>query len=331
MNASGPLLVVGELNPDVVVRGVPALRFGQAEDVVTSTTLTVGSSAAITACGAARLGAAVRIVGVVGDDEFGRFVVDRLRARGVDTGPVRVAPDRPTGSSVILVDASDASDRQILTHLGAMTDLVADDVSDDLITGSSHVHVGSWFLHLSAREQLGGRLAAARARGLSTSVDPNDDPDRTWDGGLQAALEHVELLFCNASEACGLSGLKDPDAAARALLRRLAATSTRAGLPAVVLKLGGAGARVYQHEILTAVDAPAVDVVDTVGAGDSLAAGVLASLLDDEPWPRAIALGVAAGSLSTTSPGGVDAQPFLDLAARAAAELTVRSTLEGAP
>lgn len=330
MNRPGPLLVVGEVNPDIVVRGVPALRFGQAEDLVTSTTLTVGSSVAIMACGAARLGADVRIVGVVGDDDFGRFVVERLRERGIDTSPVRTASGRTTGSSVILVDASDASDRHILTDLGTMTDLVADDVSDDLFTSSSHVHVGSWFLHLSAREHMGERLAAARARGLSTSVDPNDDPDRVWDGGLRAALEHVELLFCNVSEACGISGLADPDEAARALLARLAPTSTRAGLPAVVLKLGALGARVYQPGVVTVVDAPAVDVVDTVGAGDSLAAGVLFSLLDDQPWSRAIALGVAAGSLSTTSPGGVDAQPFLGSAATTAAELTVRTILEGA-
>lgn len=333
MNRPGQLLVVGEVNPDIVVRGVPALRFGQAEDLVTSTTLTVGSSVAIMACGAARLGADVKIVGVVGDDDFGRFVVDRLRERGIDTDPVRTAPGRTTGSSVILVDAADAadaSDRHILTHLGTMTDLATDDVSDVLLASSSHIHVGSWFLHLSAREHMGERLAAARARGLSTSVDPNDDPDRVWDGGLRAALEHVELLFCNVSEACGISGLADPDEAARALLSRLAPTSTRVGLPAVVLKLGALGARVYQPGIVTAVGAPAVDVVDTVGAGDSLAAGVLFSLLDGQPWPRAIALGVAAGSLSTTSPGGVDAQPFLGSAATIAAELTVRTSLEGA-
>lgn len=323
------LLVIGEVNPDIVVQGVPGLRFGQAEDVVQSTTLTVGSSAAIMACGAARLGVRVSLVGVVGDDELGTFVVRRLRERGVDTSSIRVAPGRPTGSSVVLVSAADSSDRQILTSLGTITDMVVEDVPDELVAAAAHLHVGSWFLHLSAREQLAGRLALARSRGLSTSVDPNDDPDRTWDSGLQAALQHVELLFCNESEACGLSGLADPDAAARHLLGRIAGDSPRRGLPAVVLKLGAAGARVYQPGVVTSVDAPKVDVVDTVGAGDSLAGGVLAMLLDGQPWPRAIAVGVAAGSLSTTRAGGVDAQPSLPQAAATAAALSVRAQVEG--
>lgn len=330
MSAHPRLLAVGEVNPDVVLRGVPPLRFGQAEDLVTSTTLTIGSSVAIMACGAARLGANVALVGVVGDDEFGRFMLDRLDERGVFTGSVRVAPGRRTGSSVILVDAADATDRQILTDLGTMADLVAADVSDELLAGSVHLHVGSWFLHVGAREELGDRLAAARARGLSTSVDPNHDPDRRWDGGLQRALKHVELLFCNASEACGLTGLADPSAAARTLLSRLATASVRTGLPAVVLKLGADGARVFTTDGVTTVDPPAVDVVDTVGAGDSLAGAVLAALLDGSSWSESLALGVAAGSLSTTSPGGVDAQPHLDRARTVAAGLPVRFRPEGA-
>lgn len=323
------LLVVGEVNPDIVVQGVPRLRFGQAEDVVASTTLTVGSSAAIMACGAARLGASVSLVGVVGEDDLGRFVVRRLQERGVDTTRVRTAAGRPTGSSVVLVSAADASDRHILTSLGSMTDLVVEDVPDDLISAAAHLHVGSWFLHLSAREQLGERLAEARRQGLSTSVDPNDDPDRAWDSGLQSSLQHVELLFCNESEACGISGLGDADAAALHLLTRIAGDSSRVGLPAVVLKLGSAGARVYRQGSVTTVDAPMVDVVDTVGAGDSLAGAVLAMLLEGQPWPRAIAVGVATGSLSTTCAGGVDGQPSHDQAAATAAALSVRTQVKG--
>ena len=99
------ILVIGELNPDIVVSGVPAkggrLRFGQAEDLVTATTLTLGSSAAITASAAVRAGAAAALVAVVGDDDLGRSCLQLAAARGIDLAAVRVAGGRRTGSSVI--------------------------------------------------------------------------------------------------------------------------------------------------------------------------------------------------------------------------------------
>ena len=77
--ASVDLLVVGEVNPDVIVCDAdPRPAFGQAERIVEGIRLTVGSSSAITACGAARLGLRGRLVGVVGDDVLGRFMLEAL-------------------------------------------------------------------------------------------------------------------------------------------------------------------------------------------------------------------------------------------------------------
>ncbi len=80
------LLVLGDCNPDLILRGgavEPA--FGQAERLIESADLTIGGSGAITACAAARLGLRTAIAGVIGDDEFGRFMVEALRERGVET------------------------------------------------------------------------------------------------------------------------------------------------------------------------------------------------------------------------------------------------------
>ena len=88
------VVVMGELNPDVVVTGVPPMSFGQREDVTGPTTMTVGSSVAISACGLARLGTATAIVGVVGDDAFGDFMLSQLSSRGVDVSAVRTVAGR---------------------------------------------------------------------------------------------------------------------------------------------------------------------------------------------------------------------------------------------
>ena len=88
------LLVLGDVNPDLVLRGgdiSPA--FGQAERLVDEAALTVGGSGAIMACGAARLGLRVAIVGVVGDDLFGSFMREQLVGRGVDIRGLAVDPE----------------------------------------------------------------------------------------------------------------------------------------------------------------------------------------------------------------------------------------------
>ena len=71
------LLTFGEINPDIVVGGVRDMDFAQTEHLIDQTVMTIGSSVAIMSAGAARLGVAVGICGVVGDDGFGRFMIER--------------------------------------------------------------------------------------------------------------------------------------------------------------------------------------------------------------------------------------------------------------
>lgn len=327
-------LFVGELNPDIIVAGVPTpggrLRFGQAEDLVDQTVLTLGSSAAITASAAARAGASVALVAVVGDDDFGRTCLTRAAERDIDVSAVRVAPNRRTGSSVILVRAEDNGDRQILTDLGTMCDLSLDDLPDALLSDAAHVHVSSFFLHVGCRDRLHERLARARALGAVISLDTNDDPDRRWQNGAAAAIAASDILFGNDTELAGLAGLPegdDPALAARTLLATMPRTAVEgaASLPAVVHKQGSLGATVYTatgvvHVSLSEIE---VEVVDTVGAGDTLAGTMVASLLGGADWAGALALGVAAATLSTRAAGGTDGQPLLADASTLTARLPV--------
>src|SRR5512137_2246938 len=96
------ILVAGEINPDLILSGNVTPAFGQVEQLVDSADLTVGSSSAIFACGAARLGLKVAILGVIGADLFGRFMLDELSKAGVDVSGVIVDPLQPNGLSVIL-------------------------------------------------------------------------------------------------------------------------------------------------------------------------------------------------------------------------------------
>ncbi|MGZ8514881.1 MAG: carbohydrate kinase family protein [Candidatus Limnocylindrales bacterium] len=315
MRASGSgdrdidVLVLGEINPDVIVRAVdPRPHFGQVELLVDTIDLVVGSSSAIFACGAARLGLRVAFVGVVGDDAMGRFMLDTMRTHGIDVSACRVDEVVPTGASVILAGGAD---RAILTAPGTVPLLRDEDVPAALVDRARHLHVGSVFLLDALRPQLAERFAAVRRAGITTSFDCNWDPSGSWDGGLGPILAQTTVFFPNAAEAQRITGRESIEEAALAL----AALGPRV----VAVKCGADGALAGEPDgTITRVPAIAVDMVDTTGAGDSFDAGFLAAWLADRPLRDCLAVGVSCGSLSTRRVGGTAAQPTLAAAAAAA-------------
>ncbi len=308
------LLIVGDANPDVVLHGAPEkLAYGQAEQLVAGGTLTVGGSAGIMACAAARLGLRTAFVSITGDDAAGRFMREELARRGVDVSGVGVRADLATGITVALTRDDD---RAIVTFPGGMDQLTADMVDGDLVRAARHVHVSSFYLQPRLAPGLRGLFEAAHTAGAGTSLDLNWDPAEQWDGGLADVLPAVDVLFANAAEAAAVSGARDPAVAATVL-------SARGPLP--VIKLGAAGALTHDGCRLVRVSAPAVTVVDTVGAGDTFDAGFLCGRLLGWEVSRCLALGVACGSLSVGGAGGGGAQPTL------ASALTVVEGLQPSP
>jgi len=297
------LLVVGEINPDIIVSGAHAQpRFGQAERYVRSIRLAVGSSSVITACGATRLGLRTAFVGVVGDDLFGRFMLDEMRTRGIDVSACRIDPELPTGVTVVL-DAG--ADRAILTAPGAMASLHAEDVPLALLMRARHLHVGSWFLQDRLRPGLPGLFAAAHAEGLTTSLDPGWDPAEEWQG-LQDILALTDVFLPNTAEARAIGGTSDVAAAAQAI-RGVGPEGMT-----VVVKQADRGALAVRGSASVTSAALQVTVADAVGAGDSFDAGFLCGYLQGWPLADALELAVACGALSTRRAGGTDGQPTLE-------------------
>lgn len=304
------VLVVGEINPDIVVSDPqPAPVFGEVERFVESIAMTVGSSSAIFACGAARLGLRVAFFGVVGTDPFGRFMLDALRERDVDVSACLVDASLPTGASVIL---SSGADRAILTGRGSIGSMNVDLVPEALVRRARHIHSGHFYLQATSRARLPGFFARARALGITTSFDTNWDPAERWDG-VDPMLPACDLFFPNAAEARRLSGIDDVEEAARALARtgHAGRPDSDSG-PIVAVKLGTAGALACRADgSLVRVPAFPVNAVDTTGAGDSFNAGFLAAWLRGADLPECLRWGAAAGALSTLRLGGVDGQPTL--------------------
>jgi sugar/nucleoside kinase (ribokinase family) len=311
------LLVIGDCNPDVLVLGDDVTpEFGQQEKLVTSISLVVGGSAAITAVAAARLGLRVALAATIGADPAGDFMLGQLDAAGVDTAPVLVLPGQGTGMTVAL---SHGADRAIITAVGAMASLTAGDVPRALLRGVRHLHLSSYFLlEESLGPGLAELLAEARASGATTSLDTNWDPAGRWGGDqLRAALAHTDFLLPNEEEARHLSGGRT--------LRAAIPVLTAMG-PRVVVKLGASGALCADGKNFHRIKPPAVDaaVVDTTGAGDCFNAGLIAGLLRGLDLPSAARLGCAAGSASTRAAGGTAAAPTLAAALELAESAAVR-------
>jgi len=303
------LLVVGEINPDLILTGTdlqPA--FGQAEKLVEAAKLTVGSSSAIMACGAARLGLHTAFLGVVGDDQMGRFMLDAMAARSVDVSACIVDPALTTGLSVIL---SQPHDRAILTHMGAIAALRAEQVDRSVMRRARHLHVGSYFLLDALRPDLPALYATAHGMGMTTSVDTNWDPRGCWDGGLPGLLAECDLFMPNEAEALAISRQKDLPQALDTLL---------GWVPTLAVKQGKEGAMACRGDQSIRLPAFPVHVVDTTGAGDSFDAGFLYGYLHEWPLERSLGLACACGALSTRCAGGTDGQPTLSEALQAMGE-----------
>ena len=219
------LLVAGEINPDLILSGDVVPRFGQVEQLLEGASLTVGSSAAIFACGAARLGLQVAFIGVCGNDLFGRFMLDELRPRGIDVRNVIVRHGEPTGLSVIL---NRGTDRAILTRPGLIGALRGSDITDALLQQCKHLHVASYFLQTNLVPELPDVFQRAHRLGLTTSLDTNFDPSEAWPP-LDDLLPWTDILLLNEREALALSRESDLDRAIASLASQVKTLAVKMG------------------------------------------------------------------------------------------------------
>jgi len=287
------VLVVGDANPDLILRGDVRPRFGQAEQLLTAADLVLGGSASITAAGLARLGVRTALLTAIGHDVFGDVTRRAITDRGVDLREVSRAADIPTGLSVIL---SEPGDKAILTLPGTIPTLLPSDLTDERLTGVRHLHVASLYLQPGLAAGLAEVFERAHGLGLTTSLDTNWDPAEKWES-IGEILAHTDVFLPNANELRAVTGVADLDAAARSL-----------GTTTVVMKDGEHGGRAWWPGGGATTPGHVVEVVDTTGAGDSFNAGFLAARLQGADVEEALRWAVAAGSLSTRAAGGTAAQ-----------------------
>jgi sugar/nucleoside kinase (ribokinase family) len=287
--------VVGELNLDLVLYGLPGHFELDREQLASNLSLTLGSSSAIFAHNLALLGNRVGFHSAIGEDPLGKICLERLNQAGVDISPVREFPAKQTGLTVILPQPEK---RFILTYPGVMAEMRFEDLDLTSVLDARHLHLSSFFLQQALRPRVAELFRLAKHAGLSTSLDTNDDPDDRWAPDVLEVLEWVDVLLPNEHEACRLAQAEDP-------LRALDFLATR--VPVVVMKRGEKGALARRGSETFDSSSPQIAPVDTIGAGDSFDAGFLHQFIRGEEIAECLRYGNLAGALSTTRSGGTEA------------------------
>lgn len=294
--------VIGELNLDLILSGLPPALTLEHEHLADHLSITLGSSSAIFAHNLSSLGNKVGFSSAIGDDPLGEICLQRLGASGADLGGVRRMAGKTTGLTVILPQGKQ---RYILTYPGTMFEMSQKDLELERVYSARHLHVSSYFLQKGLQPSLPEIFRNAKAAGLTTSLDTNDDPEDRWGSGIEDLLPYVDVLLPNEREACKLARVDDAQHAADALSRIV---------KTVVIKRGskGALARVSGKEI--GAMPPSVQVADHVGAGDSFDSGFIHQFIRGAKIEDCLAFGNLTAALSVTRPGGTEA--FRDAAYR---------------
>ncbi|UWZ49464.1 carbohydrate kinase family protein [Dactylosporangium matsuzakiense] len=291
------VLVVGDANPDLVLRGDVRPRFGQEEQLLDAADLVLGGSAAITAMGCARLGLRTGLLAAVGADVFGTFTRARLEERGVRLlAPAADVTMTPTGLSVIL---SAPGDRAILTLPGTIPALRPEDVTDELLAGARHVHVSSLFLQPGLHAGLAGVFKRARALGVSTSLDTNWDPSGQW-AGLEEILAVTDVFLPNAAELLAVTRAGTMHLATGAMDAAVGAGSITAGAGDTAAGVEGVAAGAA--EVTAGAGEAAADVLEAA-AEQLVVMGTAVVLKDGARGGRAWWLGSGGAVVAAAAPG----------------------------
>src|ERR1700733_9943978 len=173
--------VVGEINLDLILYGLPKELVLDRELLANGLALTLGSSSAIFAHNLAMLGSKVGFISRTGGDTLGKIAVERLAAAGVDVSRVKkTAGQTLTGLTVALPYLQQ---RYILTFPGTMFEMQYSDIDMEYVRSARHLHVSSFFLHRALRPRILDLFRLAKTQGIPTVLDTNVDPANKGAGG----------------------------------------------------------------------------------------------------------------------------------------------------
>ncbi|MDR7402534.1 MAG: carbohydrate kinase family protein [Armatimonadota bacterium] len=287
------VVVVGPMYCDVVFADLPRIP-ALGEEVATDRFAMYPGGSAITAVAFRRLGVRTTLVAAVGDDALAELLLARLRTEGVETEHIHRLPSTRCGVSAAV---SVRADRFFVTYEGVNEnwDSLLRDLPAILRAASPCHHV-----HVAGPHRLRALVQGGWEKDATVSLDIGWIEAERWRDADFAILAAADVFLPNEREALRITGAATAEQALWTL---------RGYVRMPVIKLGPRGAMALENNSIHVVPPPAVDAVDTVGAGDAFDAGFLLGWLRKSPLLQALHMGVICGAYSTRAVGGLDALP----------------------
>uniref|UniRef100_A0A7C1GB57 Carbohydrate kinase family protein n=1 Tax=Thermofilum adornatum TaxID=1365176 RepID=A0A7C1GB57_9CREN len=244
---------------------VDAFATPDKEGVIKSQSHGVGGSAANVAIGIRRLGGKSAVIGKVGFDDFGKNALEDLVREGVDISNVRIdALNGKTGFTLVIIDSSG----QIIMYgdKGVAETLTPEEVNTKVLRETEHLHIAS--LRVDTASSI---AKIAKELGVRISWDPGRRQARLGLEALRPVIRYADIVLPNEIEAKAMTGTESIEEAAETLLKE--------GVGMVIIKRGARGVYVAtKREVFEVPGYRPEKVVDTTGAGDAFAAGLIMGL-----------------------------------------------------
>ncbi|KXA91227.1 hypothetical protein AKJ57_02010 [candidate division MSBL1 archaeon SCGC-AAA259A05] len=259
---------------------------------------------AIFADAVARLGRSSGIIGGVGRDEFGEFILDRLREDGVDISRAQKSKDLSTGVAFVTY-FSDGS-RKFIYHMdNSAAGIINDqDVDKNYFEGATAVHINGSSLTMGKkmREACYRAVKIAVNENIMVSFDPNirlelKDLEKTREI-ISPVFEVADVVTPNVEEIRWMTGNKNEEKAAKSLLK--------GGIQIVAVKRGGEGCELYTGDESLTLPPFDVEEVDPTGAGDAFSAAMVVGMMEEMPLEKLGRFANAVGGRAVTAKGAME-------------------------
>ncbi len=292
------ILCIGLVNVNLLVKPADKGIFDRDVTLVEEISSIPGGDATNEAVVMARLGNKVGLMGKVGDDDFGRIILQSLHKDGVNAENIKIDKNARTSACAVLIK-NDGS-RNFATFRGANSVFSINDIDLSEISKARTVNIGSMFA-LKQLDGHGARTIFKRAResGVITAADMKADTYNIGFEGIKNVICHTDYFLPSYDEAAYLTGEKNPERMARALLN--------AGAGTVVIKLGKDGCYIKSASESHSLRPYDVEVEDTTGAGDNFVAGFLTGVIKGWGLEKCGRFANAVASISVQKTGATTA------------------------
>jgi len=259
------------------------------------TELNIGGCASNTGVVLRKLGTEVSIMGKVGNDNLGSFVINRLKQERLDVEGIKISRDKTTSGTIVLIHSD--GERSFIHSTGANGDLKLEDIDFNRMKDFPLLHIAGTFLMPGFDgKPLAETFRRAKSLGLITCFDTAWDSTGRWMELVEESLPYVDYFLPSIEEAKMITGKESPEDIAAFLMEK--------GVKNVGLKMGKDGSFICsEKKEIFRFKALDIDVVDTTGCGDAFAAGFIAGIIRGFTFEKCGMLANLTGAKTATAIG----------------------------